>query len=191
VKIRVSTAFVAVAVCSLILAGCSSEVASDSSGSTDSIVVDADALSDMEDSWIFKTKTKQNEVCDASNGGLNVDASVVDLYTLGKPTIYGTYEQVQTVVEIVLREKCQSVVPLQDARGSDAGAIAQAAWDRTVKYIGDASKVCELWTQNGFDTGIMFDAAPTAIEKAGFAPDDGKILEFVASYEMIVRGNCG
>lgn len=152
--------------------------------------IDAEVLSDMDDIWILMTKTRQVEVCSASSDGTDVNSDVVDLYTLGRPDIYGSFDEVQSAIQTVLLVECASVTPLQDAAAADAGAIAQAEWDRVVRDIGSEAEVCEAWRGNGFDQAIMFSAAPAAIERAGFAPDDGKILEFVASYDLIIRQNC-
>jgi len=119
----------------------------------------------------------------------SINDDVVDLYTLGQPSIYGSFEQVQAIIEFILIEECGNVTPLQDARKADAGAIAQATWARTINFSG-ISVVCEFWRGNNFDLGIMFGVGPSALESAGFSPEDGKILEFVASYDLIIRENC-
>lgn len=152
--------------------------------------VDPDLLDDMESLWIFSTATKQNEVCGASIGGQNVDAGVVDLFTLNDPTVWGSLDDVRLAVERILLAECGEVTPLSDASSADAGAIAQQEWERTVEAIGGVDEVCESWRANNFDQSVMFSAGPSAIERAGYAPEDGKVFEFVASYDLLIRANC-
>lgn len=173
-----------------LLVGCSSSSTSTTFPVEATSEVDGEVFTDMQDSWIFKTQSKQLEVCSASADGTNVNLEVIDLYTLGQPGIYGSEQQVKAAIEAVLLAECGGVAPLADSGAADAGAIAQAEWDRTVRDIGSVSEVCDLWRGNNFDQGVMFGAAPAAIERAGYAPEDGKILEFVVSYDMVVRENC-
>lgn len=153
--------------------------------------VDPDLLYDMESLWIFKTATKQNEVCSASSGGQNVDAGVVDLFTLNDPSVWGAFDDVRLAVEKILLAECGEVTALSDASSADAGTIAQQEWERTVEAIGGVDEVCESWRANNFDQSVMFSAGPAAIERAGYVPEDGKVLEFVASYDLLIRANCG
>ena len=182
--------FVLAGLAATILLGCSSQDMSADIPTDPIREVDAEVLGDMQDSWILKTKTKQLEVCSASSDGTNVDSNVVDVYTLGNPGIYGSIDQVMAAIEVVLLEECGGLSPLTDADGADAGAIAQAEWDRTVREIGSVDEVCVFWRGNNFDQGVMFGAAPAAMERAGYFPEDGKVLEIVVSYDMIIRENC-
>jgi len=173
-----------------LIVGCSSQDMSTENQTAAASEVDAELLSDMQGSWIFKTKTKQLEVCSASVDGTEVDLDVVDIYTLDQPEVYGSIAQVTAAIEVVLLAECGGLTPLTDSSEADTGAIAQAEWDRTVREIGSVDEVCALWRDNNFDQGVMFGAAPSAMERAGFAPEDGKILEVVVSYDMIIRENC-
>ena len=147
-------------------------------------------MQDVTDNWILMTETRHNELCTSSKGGASVSTSVVDSYALGDPSRWGNAEEVEAAIRTVLKDKCGSVQPLQETDTADVQAIAQQEWDRVVEEIGSQERVCTAWQANGFDEQTMKGAAPRAIERAGYQPDQATISSFVSEYSGIVHANC-